>query len=90
MPIYEYQCTKCHKVFEEWHKHIDEDVCHPCPECHGEAERIVSNTTFVLKGGGWYVTDYGNRKNDPAPSKEASSAAPAKESSASTSCTASG
>ncbi len=62
MPIYEYRCQKCHKVFEEWHKHADEDTSHPCPECQGTAERIISNTSFMLKGGGWYATEYGNRK----------------------------
>ena len=74
MPIYEYRCTKCDKVFEEWHRHIDDDLSHPCPDCQGTAERLVSNTSFVLKGGGWYVTDYGNRKNDP---KGESTASPA-------------
>ena len=63
MPIYEYRCGNCHKIFEEWRRHIDEDVRCPCPECKNIAERIVSNTTFMLKGGGWYATDYGNRKN---------------------------
>ena len=73
MPIYEYRCTKCNKVFEEWHRHIDDDLRHPCPDCQGIAERIVSNSTFMLKGGGWYVTDYGNRKNDPAHGGDSSS-----------------
>jgi putative FmdB family regulatory protein len=61
MPIYEYLCDNCHKVFEEWTKHIDDTVTATCPECKGSAQRIVSNTSFVLKGGGWYVTDYGYR-----------------------------
>jgi putative FmdB family regulatory protein len=62
MPIYEYCCDKCGKVFEEWTRHIDDNVTEVCPECKGTARRIVSNTSFVLKGGGWYVTDYGYRK----------------------------
>ena len=65
MPIYEYRCLKCNKVFEEWHRHIDDDLSHACSECQGTAERLVSSTTFMLKGGGWYVTDYGSRKNEP-------------------------
>ncbi|MDL2271742.1 zinc ribbon domain-containing protein [Desulfovibrio sp. OttesenSCG-928-I05] len=72
MPIYEYRCAKCNKVFEEWHRHIDDDLSHPCPECQGNAERIVSNSTFMLKGGGWYVTDYGNRKSDPVHGSDSS------------------
>ena len=73
MPIYEYHCDACNRDFEEWHKHAD-DIQHlPCPECKAEAHRVISNTSFVLKGGGWYVTEYGNRKTDGA----SSSAAPA-------------
>lgn len=62
MPIYEYSCDKCKKMFEEWTRHIDDNTVQTCPECGGTARRIVSNTSFVLKGGGWYVTEYGNRK----------------------------
>ena len=72
MPIYEYHCDKCNNVFEEWHKHIDDIDGQPCPQCHETAHRIISNTSFVLKGGGWYVTEYGNRKSDTASSNTTS------------------
>lgn len=63
MPIYEFQCPKCNKVFEEWCAHISEDHHQePCPDCGTISPRIISNTSFVLEGGGWYVTDYGYRK----------------------------
>ena len=62
MPIYEYKCPKCSKLFEEWVKSHDTGP-QSCPDCGAEAAHIMSNTTFVLKGGGWYVTEYGNRKN---------------------------
>ena len=62
MPIYEYCCDNCQKVFEEWTRHVGDNATQACPECGGAAGRIVSNTSFVLKGGGWYVTDYGYRK----------------------------
>lgn len=65
MPIYEYRCSDCQQVFEEWLKTFDE-APRACPVCGGSADRIVSNTTFVLKGGGWYVTDYGNRPSADA------------------------
>ena len=66
MPIYEYRCKECHQLFEEWCRHIeDEKVRHFCPICKGEARRLVSNTSFALKGGGWYVTEYGSHKNAP-------------------------
>ena len=75
MPIYEYRCKECQQVFEEWRKHVeDEDVTHNCPICKGPAQRLVSHTSFALKGGGWYVTEYGSRKNESAScSKPASS-----------------
>ncbi len=58
MPIYEYRCNACEQIFEEWQNSFDDK--HPdCPVCGGSAERILSNTTFVLKGGGWYVSEYG-------------------------------
>ncbi len=61
MPIYEYSCKDCGRVFEEWQSGFDE-LQVPCPECGGESKRLISNTSFVLKGGGWYVTDYGNKR----------------------------
>lgn len=67
MPIYEYRCDECQQLFEEWCKHIEENnVAHSCPICRGQAHRIISNTSFALKGGGWYVTEYGSRKSDNA------------------------
>ncbi len=68
MPIYEYRCDACNTVFEEWHQHADDITELACPECGKAAHRLISNTTFVLKGGGWYVTEYGNRKADTATS----------------------
>jgi putative FmdB family regulatory protein len=62
MPIYEYQCPKCQHTFEEW---VKASECHgqePCPKCGEPSPRIMSHTSFVLKGGGWYVSDYGYRK----------------------------
>lgn len=64
MPIYEYRCDACSNVFEEWHRHADDIAEVACPECTKQAHRLISSTTFVLKGGGWYVTEYGNRQKD--------------------------
>ena len=64
MPIYEYRCIECQQLFEEWCKHAEgSSTNHNCPICKGRACRIISNTTFALKGGGWYVTEYGSRRN---------------------------
>ena len=62
MPIYEYECPKCGEVFEEWVKSSESREDKPCPKCGTPSPRIVSRTSFVLKGDGWYVSDYGYRK----------------------------
>ena len=62
MPIYEYQCPKCGNIFEEWAKASESHKEEPCPKCGTPSPRIISRTSFVLKGDGWYVSDYGYRK----------------------------
>ena len=57
MPIYEYRCGECEQIFEEWQTGFEEREL-PCPVCGGKARRLISNTSFVLKGTGWYTTDY--------------------------------
>ncbi len=64
MPIYEYRCKECQQVFEEWQKDFAEHQF-SCPVCGGGSDRLISNTSFVLKGGGWYVTDYGRGDSGP-------------------------
>lgn len=56
MPIYEYRCSQC-GVFEATQR-ITERPLKRCPTCQGKVERIISATSFVLKGSGWYATDY--------------------------------
>ena len=60
MPIYEYQCSKC-GVFEVTQR-ITEDALKKCPSCRSKVQKLISNTSFQLKGTGWYVTDYGRGK----------------------------
>ncbi|MCL2123141.1 MAG: zinc ribbon domain-containing protein [Desulfovibrionaceae bacterium] len=62
MPVYEYACPNCRNIFEEWLKVSEATESAPCPKCGSQARHIISNTAFVLKGNGWYVTDYGYRK----------------------------
>lgn len=62
MPIYEYECPKCGHVFEEWARSSDAHKDAKCPQCGADSPRIMSRTSFVLKGNGWYVSDYGYRK----------------------------
>ncbi len=58
MPIYEYRCEKCRHQFDLLQKITDEPV-EKCPECGGPVSKLISSTSFILKGSGWYVTDYG-------------------------------
>ena len=57
MPIYEYRCSKCHKTFEKFQKITDSPLAH-CPDCRGKVQRLISQTSFSLKGGGWYKDGY--------------------------------
>jgi putative FmdB family regulatory protein len=57
MPVYEYQCTECNKEFEIMQKMTDEPLSE-CSECGGKLKKLITHTSFVLKGTGWYVTDY--------------------------------
>ncbi len=63
MPTYEYQCDSC-GVFEVSQR-ITEDPLKKCPTCKGKVRRLISNTSFMLKGSGWYATDYGRSKTSP-------------------------
>ena len=59
MPIYEYSCKSCGHEWEEMQKITDAPLTR-CPGCGGrKAHRLISRSNFVLKGTGWYVTDYG-------------------------------
>ena len=57
MPIYEYECSKCGKVFEVFQR-ITEEPLAKCKFCEGQVNRLISQCSFQLKGTGWYVTDY--------------------------------
>ncbi len=60
MPIYEYECGKC-GVFETSQR-ISEPALTKCPTCRRKVRRLISNTSFQLKGTGWYATDYAGKK----------------------------
>lgn len=83
MPIYEYACSGCGHELEAWQK-ISERPKKVCPSCHArKLERLISNTSFQLKGTGWYVTDYAKKgKSAPASDKPDKPDKPKKSSSA--------
>jgi putative FmdB family regulatory protein len=59
MPIYEYQCKKCGQF--EVMQRITEARLKRCPKCDGKVTKLISNTSFQLKGSGWYATDYARK-----------------------------
>jgi putative FmdB family regulatory protein len=87
MPIYEYDCQKC-GTFEATQRITDKPLTR-CPTCKNKVRKLISNTSFQLKGTGWYVTDYARKgksedgKSDTAKtesSKNEGAAKPAAES----------
>jgi len=78
MPIYEYQCQKC-GTFEVTQR-ITEKPLGKCPTCKGKVKKLISNTSFQLKGTGWYVTDYARKDNNKGEGKGENGAKPSAES----------
>ncbi|MGC9043479.1 MAG: FmdB family zinc ribbon protein [Myxococcota bacterium] len=69
MPFYEYQCEKCSEIFEIFIRN-GEKIPESCEICGGKLHKIISVSSFQLKGSGWYLTDYA-RKNSPTTEKVA-------------------
>ena len=73
MPIYEYGCNDCGKVFEVLQKFSDKPI-KVCAHCSSKkVEKLISRSSFHLKGTGWYATDYASKGSPdkseaPAPS----------------------
>ncbi len=71
MPIYEFKCTDCGNKDEVLLSFSDPEPAH-CSLCQGPTQKIISQTSFSLKGSGWYASDYGrnnsstNAKDDSA------------------------
>jgi len=67
MPIYEYECNRCGNIEEAIQKFSDKPL-KKCRQCSGKLHRLISQSSFHLKGSGWYVTDYANRSSAKASS----------------------
>ncbi len=74
MPIYEYQCQKC-GTFEVTQR-ITENALSKCPTCKGKVKKLISNTSFQLKGTGWYITDYARKGQNGESKSDNGSKAP--------------
>lgn len=77
MPIYEYACAKCGETMEVLQK-ISDPAPAKCEHCGSKrVKRVMSQTSFQLKGDGWYITDYARKgKKDGSESKGDSKSEP--------------
>jgi putative FmdB family regulatory protein len=71
VPIYEYHCGKCGD-FEVMRKMSDKPLT-TCPTCRRKVNKLISSTSFQLKGSGWYVTDYARKGSSGASDTKADS-----------------
>jgi putative FmdB family regulatory protein len=76
MPTYEYKCPKCGEF--EVTQRITENALKKCPTCKSKVERLLSRTSFILKGTGWYATDYAKPSGDAAAKSDTPKAESAK------------
>ena len=63
MPIYEYECTSCSNVFEVFQR-MTEAPLTTCPNCSGAVKKLLSMSSFQLKGGGWYADGYSSKSSN--------------------------
>ena len=77
MPIYEYRCKGCKKDFEVLQKITDEPLA-ACPHCGKQVKRLISQTSFTLKGGGWYKDGYASSGSKRSSSSSSSSSSTTK------------
>jgi len=76
VPTYEYECGACHRTFEV-RQRISDPALTTCDVCGGPVHRLLSAAPFILKGEGWYVTDYPSESRKKARDAEKSSASSA-------------
>jgi putative FmdB family regulatory protein len=72
MPLYEYECKKCHHRFERIQTFSARHT-KKCPECGGPIEQMISAPTVQFKGSGWYVNDYPKKSSGAPASADSSS-----------------
>ena len=72
MPLYEYECTKCHKRTEKIERASGPHL-KKCPHCGGKVEQLLAPPAIQFKGSGWYVTDYAGKKSGASESGSSAS-----------------
>ena len=83
MPLYEFECTKCHHRFEKIQSVSAPDP--KCPKCDSKVERLLHAPAVQFKGSGWYATDYAKKSasgksdsNDSKPAEKSDTSASTK------------
>ena len=62
MPTYDYECLKCGKISEAFHK-VSGPPLKECPYCKGIVKKLIGGGTgLIFKGSGFYITDYKKKK----------------------------
>ena len=69
MPLYEYQCLQCGEIEEAIQKFSDPPLT-ACRHCSGKLNKLISQSSFHLKGTGWYVTDYSKKSPSASDDKK--------------------
>jgi len=73
MPVYEYECEKCGHDFER-EQRISDPPVKTCPACRSRRVRkLISRSSFVLKGGGWYADGYSDTRKSTATNSDTGS-----------------
>ena len=62
MPLYDFQCNECEHIFEVIQKYLDPNP--QCEKCGEPTIKIISNTSFIMKGDGWYKDGYSKSKSE--------------------------
>ncbi len=75
MPLYEYECDSCAKVFEVQQRMADQPLS-ACPECAGAVKKVMSMSSFQLKGGGWYADGYASTPKEKGATAGSTSSTP--------------
>jgi putative FmdB family regulatory protein len=75
VPTYEYECPRCERTWEV-RQRISEPALTTCDRCGGPVHRLLAAAPFILKGGGWYVTDYPSESRKKAMSSETGDKSP--------------
>ena len=71
VPKYDYRCSACSNLYEK-REGFDAPSVQECPQCGGQARRVLTPPAIVFKGSGWYITDSRNGRSSSTDSSPAS------------------